>query len=59
MENILGSASKIVFILMATGVVVLTVMRILSPDNFMVLAAMAFSFYFSNKPTDSEGRITK
>lgn len=44
---------------MAVGVIVLTVMRILSPDNFMVLAAMAFSFYFSNKPTDSEGRITK
>jgi len=46
-ENI--SASKIVFILMAGAVVVLTALGMVEPKDFMMLAAMAFSFYFSNK----------
>lgn len=50
MENeILQSASKIVFILMALAVVVLTFLRIIDPKDFMVLASMAFAFYFANK----------
>lgn len=49
MNNILGSASKIVFILMAIAVVGLTSFGIVEPKDFMMLAAMAFSFYFANK----------
>lgn len=50
MENqILASASKIVFILMAAAVVVLTFLKIIDPKDFMVLASMAFAFYFSSK----------
>jgi hypothetical protein len=47
--NILQSASKIVFIIMAVAVVVLTFMRIIDPKDFMILASMAFSFYFAHK----------
>jgi hypothetical protein len=52
--NILQSASKIVFILMAVAVVILTFMKILDPKDFMILASMAFSFYFANKGEPSE-----
>jgi hypothetical protein len=47
--NILESASKIVFILMAIGVVGLTFLKIVEPNDFLMLAGMAFAFYFSNK----------
>ncbi len=57
--EILKSASKIVFILMAIAVVVLTFFGKVDPKDFMMLAAMAFSFYFANKPTDANGVITK
>ena len=60
MNSILSSASKIVFILMAVAAVGLTVMGKLDPKDFMLLASMAFSFYFANKPTDpTTGAITK
>lgn len=49
MEEIYTSASKIVFILMAIAVVVLTFIGIVDDKDFMMLAAMAFSFYFANK----------
>ena len=49
MQNILGSASKIVFILMAVSVVGLTAWGKVDPKDFMILASMAFSFYFANK----------
>jgi len=55
---ILGSASKIVFILMAIGVILLTSMHILDAKDFMILASMAFSYYFTQstprKPDDSQ-----
>lgn len=47
--NILESASKIVFILMAIGVVGLTYIGTVDPKDFLMLAGMAFTFYFSNK----------
>lgn len=47
--NILESASKIVFILMAIGVVGLTYLGTVDPKDFLMLAGMAFTFYFSNK----------
>lgn len=49
MSNILASASKIVFILMAVSAVGLTVIGKVDPKDFMMLASMAFSFYFANK----------
>lgn len=47
--NILESASKIVFIAMAFAVIGMTAFGIIDPKDFMMLAAMAFSFYFANK----------
>lgn len=52
--EILKSASKIVFILMAASVVLLTALGKVDPKDFMMLAAMSFSFYFSNKGESSE-----
>lgn len=52
--SILKSASKLVFVLMAASVTVLTFMHIIDPKDFMVLASMAFSFYFSSKGEPSE-----
>lgn len=47
--NILQSASKIVFIMLALGLIILTFMRIVEAKDFMMLTGMAFTFYFSNK----------
>lgn len=47
--SILTSASKIVFILMAVAVVGLTYLGKVDSKDFIVLASMAFSFYFANK----------
>lgn len=52
--NILGSASKIVFILMALAVVALTFTSKVDPKDFITLASMAFAFYFSNKGEPTE-----
>jgi len=49
MQNIYTSASKIVFILMAVAVIVLTFVGKIDPKDFMTLAGMAFTFYFTNK----------
>lgn len=49
--SILESASKIVFILMALAVITGLFAGEISGDQFLVLAGMAFAFYFS-KPND-------
>jgi len=49
MENIIKSASKIVFILLAITVCVGFIFGKLESKDFMVIAGMAFTFYFSNK----------
>jgi hypothetical protein len=49
MKNILSSASKIVFILLAMTACVCFFLGKLEAKDFMVLAGMAFAFYFSNK----------
>ncbi len=46
---ILKSASKIVFILMALSVVAGLFMSKIDPKDFMVLASMAFTYYFTKK----------
>jgi putative solute:sodium symporter small subunit len=55
--EILKSASKIVFILLALTACVGFFLGKLESKDFMVLAGMAFTFYFSNKgsadPTQS------
>lgn len=43
------SASKAVFIIMATGALTLTILKIMDVKDFFVLTSMAFSFYFANK----------
>ena len=55
MDNILSSASKIVFIMMAFATVVLTYRGVVDPKDFMMLTGMAFSFYFANKGEPSGG----
>lgn len=52
--NILESASKIVFIIMALAVVGLTSFQVVDAKDFMMLAAMAFTFYFSSKGDESK-----
>lgn len=47
--KILQSASKLVFLLMAGAVVAGMFAGKVDPKDFMILAAMAFSFYFANK----------
>lgn len=45
--DILKSASKLVFVLMALAATVLTLLKIMDVKDFVVLATMAFSFYFT------------
>jgi len=49
MNQIITSASKIVFITMALAVVAGLFTGKIDPKDFMVLASMAFTFYFANK----------
>jgi hypothetical protein len=54
MSKIYTSASKIVFILMAVAVIVGMFYGRVDAKDFMILASMAFSFYFANKGETSE-----
>ena len=47
--EILKSASKVVFIVMALASVAALFLDKISGEQFMVLVSMAFAFYFSNK----------
>ena len=47
--ELLKSASKVVFIIMATSSVAALFYGKISGEQFMVLVSMAFAFYFSNK----------
>lgn len=49
MKKLLSSASKIVFIMMALGVHAALFTGKISGEQYMVLAGMAFTFYFANK----------
>lgn len=44
---IFQSASKIVFVLMSLGVILLTFTNKLEPKDFLLLASMCFSYYFT------------
>jgi len=52
--KILNSASKLVFIALALTACVGFFIGILESKDFMVLAGMAFGFYFSFKGDNSE-----
>ncbi|MCE9628697.1 MAG: hypothetical protein K8Q91_01750 [Candidatus Vogelbacteria bacterium] len=54
MSKIYTSASKIVFILMAVAVIVGMFYGKVDAKDFMILASMAFSFYFANKGESNE-----
>jgi len=54
MKSIYSSASKIVFILMAVATIVGMFYNKVDPKDFMILASMAFSFYFANKGDNSQ-----
>ncbi len=47
--EILKSVSKVVFVLMALATIGALFLGKISGDQFLLLAGMAFSFYFSNK----------
>ena len=59
MNKIYTSASKLVFILLTITACVGFFIDKLEAKDFMLLAVAASSFYFSNKPTDTSGNITK
>lgn len=48
-NTILQSASKLVFVLMALSVVVAMFFNKITGEQFMLLAGMTFTFYFSHK----------
>lgn len=52
--EVLKSASKIVFLLLAASACIGFFYGILESKDFMVLAGMAFTFYFSHKGDASQ-----
>lgn len=54
MNKIYTSASKIVFILMAIATIVGMFYGRIDAKDFMILASMAFSFYFANKGENNQ-----
>jgi hypothetical protein len=53
MTKIVSSASKIVFILLAASLVLLTFVGKVEPKDFVMLTGMAFTYYFSKPATPS------
>jgi len=56
--QILSSASKLVFILMALALVALTFVGTVEAKDFVMLGAMAFTYYFSKPPTPDSSTTT-
>ena len=54
MNTIFTSASKVVFILMTLATIVGLFLGRVDPKDFMILASMAFSFYFASKGETSQ-----
>lgn len=57
--EILKSASKIVFILLAVTACAGFLLNKLPVDSFMILVTGAFAFYFSNKGDQNEKYLGK
>lgn len=54
MNTIFTSASKVVFILMTLATIAGLFLGKVDPKDFMILASMAFSFYFASKGEASQ-----
>lgn len=59
MEKIYTSAAKLVFILMAVGVNLALFTGKITGEQYLVLAGMAFTFYFSNKGNEGDNYLGK
>jgi len=57
--NIIESASKIVFILLALTACLGFLLGMLPVENFMILISSAFAFYFSNKGDSNTNYLGK
>lgn len=53
--KIFQSATKLVLVLMAVAVVVLTFMRIVDPKDFIALVVMVFMSYFKSSNPSNNG----
>jgi len=58
MQHILNSASKTVFVLITLAVIGLTAFQIMDAKDFVVLASMTFSYYFTRKDLPADTRTT-
>ena len=59
MNKIFTSASKIVFILMTIATIIGMFYGRIDAKDFMILASMAFSFYFANKGENNQPFVGK
>lgn len=57
--KILSSASKIVFILVTIALIVLTFIGKVDPKDFVAIAMMVFTYYFSHKWTSENNYLDK
>ena len=57
--ELLKSASKVVFVLLALTACVGFIIGKLPVDSFMILSSSAFAFYFSNKGTKESNYLDK
>jgi len=53
MLKIISSASKLVFVLVAIAVIILTFLKIVEAKDFMILAVSVFSYYFTRDKGES------
>lgn len=59
MNKLLSSASKLVFLLMTVALIVLTFIGKVDAKDFIVLASMVFTYYFSNKGSQDNNYLDK
>ena len=57
--KLLSSASKIVFILVTLALIALTFLNKVDPKDFVAIAMMVFTYYFSNKGTSENNYLDK
>lgn len=59
MTKIFSSASKIVFVMVAIGVHAALFTGKITGEQYMVLAGMSFTFYFSHKGSEENNFLGK
>lgn len=57
--KILSSASKIVFLLVTLALIALTFIGKVDPKDFVAIAMMVFTYYFSNKWSTENNYLDK